>query len=412
MKQINSLLVSLLLSLVVELSASQERSDSVRKSIDSFAKLQDKEVSEVDRLKKMFKKGEASGQLKLMYASAPQADKPYATAMGGIFKYELAEYRGFNVGAAAYISYDLPFASGKGIQDSSELSSREGKYIEMGEAYLNYKYDNFSFRGGRQVIDTPLADSDDIRMIKNSFEAYILNYDYNGMKFMAGNIQNWNGYDAGLDNGWVKTGTKGVNFGGLSYAHGLEYDLWYYNVTGVTNAAYVDLGIEYHIDEDILIHSMVQYLHEDEVDNSGVEASIYGFLAEVVVNGIGMNLSLNKAEKCKDKESFSGFGGGTLFTNMDTMIPDTITKDREVLSYVAGVSYEYEGLNFLYTYGDFNGEEDSGGIKAHIVEQNIGMGYNVNEEIIVGVLYAAQEDLEDSLNNWDRAQVMLSYNFK
>jgi hypothetical protein len=46
------------------------------------------------------------------------------------------------------------------------------------------------------------------------------------------------------------------------------------------------------------------------------------------------------------------------------------------------------------------------------VEQNIGMGYNVNEEIIVGVLYAAQEDLEDSLNNWDRAQVMLSYNFK
>ncbi len=73
MKQINSLLVSLLLSLVVELSASQERSDSVRKSIDSFAKLQDKEVSEVDRLKKMFKKGEASGQLKLMYASAPQA---------------------------------------------------------------------------------------------------------------------------------------------------------------------------------------------------------------------------------------------------------------------------------------------------------------------------------------------------
>lgn len=412
MKPIELIFLLFLLVTTLELNASQERPDSVRKSIDSFGRLEEKELSEVDRLKKMFKQGSASGQLKFMYASAPEVDEPYATAIGGILKYELAGYRGLNVGVAAYISYDLPFASGKDVKHSNELSSSKEKYTDVGEAYLNYKYNNFSIRAGRQVINTPLADSDDIRMIQNSFEAYILSYTYMDVKFMAGNIQNWSGYDAGLDYEWVKTGTDGVNFGGVSYAHGTEYNIWYYNVTGVTNAVYFDLGTEYHINEDILIHSMVQYLHESELDKSGIEASIYGLLAEVVIDGLGFNISLNKAERCEGKESFSGFGGGTLFTSMDTMIIDNITQDREVLSYVAGLSYEYEQLNFLYAYGDFNGEEDSSGIKAHIVEQNIGMRYNVDEEFVVGLLYGIQQDIENSSNNWNRAQVMLSYNFK
>lgn len=156
---------------------------------------------------------------------------------------------------------------------------------------------------------------------------------------------------------------------------------------------------------------MTQYLYEGEVDNSATEASIYGFMGEVVAYGVGLSFAMNKSEKFENKASFSGFGGGALFTNMDTMIIDEITQDREVLSYVAGLTYTYDKLEFLYAYGDFDGDEDSSGVKAHIREQNIGLGYNFNDEFSFGALYAIQDDLEDSANDWHRAQVMLNYNF-
>jgi len=390
----------------------RDRVDSVRKAIDSFGKLDEKEVSEVDRIKKMFRKGKASGQLKVMYASAPEVVEPYATAIGGILKYELAEYRGFNLGAAAYISYDIPFASGEGEKRSSELSSSEGKYMDMGEAYLNYKYENLNLRAGRQILDTPLADTDDIRMIQNTFEAYIATYVYDEFEFMAGNLQSWSGYDADLDENWSKTGSDGVNFGGMMYAGSFSFDAWYYNITGATNAAYFDLGFDYQFNQNTMLHLMAQYLHESELDNSGFEASIYGALVETVIYDIAFNIAVNKAEKHESKESFSGFGGGTLFTSMDTMILDNISFDREAFSYVAGVTYNYDAFCFLYAYGDFNGKADSNRVEAHIVEQNIGMGYNIDKEFVLGFLYAMQEDTLDHANDWNRAQVMLSYNFK
>jgi hypothetical protein len=408
--------ISLVTSIVTILNAADVpkeniRIDSVRKVIDGFGKMEDKEVSEVDKIKKMFKEGKASGQLKIIYAGAAEPGDAYATAIGGILKYELAEYRGFNAAAAVYTSYDIPFASGSELKRNTELSSSVGNHTEMSEAYINYQYDALNFRAGRQVLDTPLADSDDIRMIQNSFEAYTATYNFNDIEFIAGNIQRWHGVDAGLDDGWSKAGEKGTNFGGVSYAKGLEFDVYYYNITNLTNAAYFDLGIEYQLNDDILLHAMTQYLYESELSNSGTAATIYGALAEVVLYDIGFNLAINKAKKYTGKESFSGFGGGALFTSMDTMIIDEIAKDREALAYVLGVSYKYNDFSFLYAYGNFSGKADSSGVKAHIVEENIGAGYSFNEEFIVGTLYAIQKDKYDASNNWHRLQLALNYNF-
>lgn len=113
------------------------RNDSVRASINAFAKLEDKEVSEVNKIKKMFKKGKASGQLKLMYSEVAESGNAFATAIGGVIKYELAEYHGFNAGAAVYTSYDIPFTSGEGDKRNTEMSSDVGNYTDMSEAFVN-----------------------------------------------------------------------------------------------------------------------------------------------------------------------------------------------------------------------------------------------------------------------------------
>ncbi len=128
----------------------------------------------------MFEDARVSGQIRMMYAGYEQKEQNvnnnYATALGGKLKYELAELQGFNAGAAVYISHDLDFATGEGTRHNSELSSDDGSYTQLAEAYVNYKYKSFNIRAGRQILDTPLADSDDIRMISNTLEAYVLSY--------------------------------------------------------------------------------------------------------------------------------------------------------------------------------------------------------------------------------------------
>jgi len=379
------------------------------------------EQNEVSTIGQMFEEGKVSGNIRSMYAGYDMKKENendiYATAFGGYLKYETEELNGFSAAAAFATSHDIGFVTGdKGIKQNDELSSSEGRYTVLSEAYLSYKYDDFNFRAGRQVVDTPLANSDDIRMIQNTFEAYIATYEALNFNFMAGKLQKWQGYDAGLNDGWVKAGEDGTLFGGITYSSDvLEANAWYYNISKLTNATYLDAKFSYGINDDLSILGAVQYLRENEIDNSGTEASIYGLLAEVSAYGVTLNAAYNKSEKESGKASFSGFGGGALFTSMDTMILDEIANDRDARAIVGGISYEMGDVTLSYAYGDFKGEADSLGDKAHIVEQNIGLEYSVIEDkLTLGAIYAIENDRESSVkteNDWNRFQVMASYNF-
>lgn len=414
-----SLLISSTSLIAEEEIQTREIKKSVKKAVATFAPSEEKEISDVDKFKNMFTDGQVSGQLEMMYAGYNYENgdnDTYSTAIGGTLKYELAELNGFNGAVAFSVSHDVNFATGDNLKQNSELSSTNGEYAELTEAYINYKYQDLNLRVGRQMIDTPLADSDDIRMIANTFEAYIATYKLDSFELMAANLQKWQGIDAGLDSAWDnKTGEDGTWFGGVTYAEDIvEASAWYYNITKLTNAAYFDVTINYEINSDITILGAAQYLNESEIDNSGVEAQIYGFLTKAIAYDFGFHLAYNKSNKKIAKESFSGFGGGTLFTNMDTMILDEIANDRDASAIVVGISYHIDKWRALYAYGDFDGDANSLGIKAHIVEQNMGFEYEVDEEFYVGVFYVIEEDKESSTktgNDWNRVQIMAAYNF-
>lgn len=408
---------------IVSLQASdalKEEKHSVREVLDSIGKPEGKELNFVDGMKHMFVDGKVSTQLRTMYAGYHQKDNTtpntYATAIGGILKYELAEYKGLSAGAALYASKDINFATGNGTKQNSKLSSSDGSYADLAEAYINYNYEDISIRVGRQTLDTPLADSDDIRMIQNSFNAYVLSYTYEGIDFMAGHIVSWQGVDAGLDAGWQRPAekTNGTNFGGISYDDGLEFGLWYYNMTHQANALYTEFGGHFNLRKDVAIHTMAQYLHESELDNSRVGADIYGALFDFTFSHIGFHVAYDKANKKTGLRVFSGLGGGTMFTSMDTMIIENIAVDRDAKALVSGVTYEYNDLSFLYAYGDFKGDADSAGAKAHIVEQDISLEYTLNDALLISAVYAISEDKESDAytsDDWNRLQVMINYNF-
>jgi hypothetical protein len=372
-------------------------------------------------ISQMFENGRVSGEIRstyLDYKPKKSTNKDtYATAVGGYLKYELSEMNGFSGTFTFTTSHDVGFATGKeGIRQNSELSSSNGAYTTLSEVYVNYNYDTFNIRAGRQLIDTPLADSDDIRMIANTFEAYIASYEISNFTFIIGNLQNWQGTDAGLDNGWVKAGENGTLFGSVAYANEiLEASAWYYNITKLTNASYFDVSLKYDLNSNISILGALQYLHESEISNSGIEASIYGALAEVSVSDFGFSAAYNKSLRKSGKETFSGFGGGTLFTNMDTMILNDIAVDRKVDMWAAAISYEFNDLLVYYVYGDSDGGADSLGKKAHVIEQDFCIEYSIiRDKLVAYSVYAVQEDKENIAktdSDWKRFQLMLAYSF-
>jgi len=423
LKRKNIILTILFFSLTTLLGAhddeqQRERLHSVRKAIDNIGKEKQKSVSMTDSLEHMFKDAKVSGNIRMISAhykeKEPTTLNNYATAVGGVLKYELASLQGFNGAVSLFTSHDISSLSGSGAKHNAELSSSKGSYTTVGEAYVNYKYDTLNLRAGRQILETPLVDNDDIRMVQDSYEAYTLGYDYKGIAFLGGFINNWQGYDADLDSGWQKAAANGVNFAGVSYHNVWEYNLWYYNFKDIANAIYLDGGIEYALRENMTFHAMVQYLDEKELDQSGYATDIYGAMVEYVVHGLSFNLAYNRGKNKSGTMSFSGLGGGSLFTSMDTLILDDIAQDRDTEALVGGVVYEIDDFSFLYAYGDFSGSANLAGKKAHIVEQDVSLEYNVNNKFLFSCVYAMQDDKENSQkteHDWNHLRVMLNYNF-
>ena len=406
-----------------EIQEHRDRIQSVKKAIASVRDVEKKKLDIVDGFTHMFKDANVIGQIRSLYSdiASENSQDVYATALGGLLKYELAEYKGFSAGVEFVVSQNVGSLSGDGVKYNDELSSSNRNYTQMSESYLNYKYAGLNLRAGRQTLDTPLADSDDIRMVGNSFEAYVATYEYEDLAFMGGKLLSWQGYDAGLDNPWSKTGSNGTYFGGVSLNRDMfDASVWYYNINGeigdatANSSYYGDFVGHIHFSKELFLHLGGQYLKQNELDQSGVSSEIYGAMAELVVYGLGVNLSYNRSFKEDNKQSFSGFGGGTLFTNMDNMIVDNIAVDREVDAIVAGVSYGYKNFNFLYAYGDFDGDANSLGQKEHIVEQNIGFAYEKEESFTIATIFTKQDDKKETGVNggdWTNLRVLAAYNF-
>ncbi|MEN4053673.1 MULTISPECIES: hypothetical protein [Sulfurimonas] len=417
-------------SCLYAVNENRNRVHSVNKAIQKITKVKEKEPSIVEKLHSVVKDGKVIGQFRTLYSGFENKNSVnnYATAVGGMLKYETAQYHGVSAAAAMVTTNDIRALSGENQKYNEELSGTSRSYTQLSEAYLNYSYKTLELRAGRQIIDTPLADSDDIRMVGNSFEAYTAQYLYNHWNFMFGHLQRWQGNDAGLDKGWVKTGKNGSQYMGISFSNKvLDISAWYYNFSNpsvediaqgddkVANRSfYTDISAHINVKKELFLHFNGQYLKQKELDNSQIAADIYGVMGEIVYNKLGLRLAYNSSNKKSAKQSFSGYGGGTLFTSMDSMILDEITADRKADAIMAAVSYYYKRLKFLYAYGDFKGEADTSGVKAHIIEQNIAAKYKYNKALTIGAIYVIERNKEYSQSlefNNDNFRLLFAYNF-
>ena len=182
-------------------------------------------------------------------------------------------------------------------------------YAFIGQAYLNYKYENTNFKAGRMRLDTPLAGADDARMLPNLFEAVVVsNTDIESTTLIAahvfretvgtfGNI--YGGGALGLTSGYglgmkealsgefvnmgtvalgsedaagnfVDNETAGVSAIAAVYTgiEGLKVQVWDYIAWDILNAVYLAGDYTIGVNESAKVKLSGQYIHEDDIGGS------------------------------------------------------------------------------------------------------------------------------------------------
>lgn len=137
-----------------------------------------------------------------------------AFALGGKLAYETAPLYGISAGAAFYTSQDLGTKNKDDNKvDGGTFDDNRKSYSLLGQAYVVGSFGKTTVKVGRQQIDTPLAGSDDIRMVPNLFEAaLVINSDLPSTTLIGGYVAR----TAGLDSQANSTAIVDVLTGGTT----------------------------------------------------------------------------------------------------------------------------------------------------------------------------------------------------
>lgn len=173
-----------------------------------------------------FKEGTVSGDLRALYmnnsvssdAKAAGTPNNSAFAVGGKLKYETAPLYGLTAGVGFYTVQDLGTANPTAAKNVAGVfdSDNKSSYSLLGEAYLQYAVAKTVVKVGRQTLDTPLAGSDDIRMIPNLFEAaLVINSDLPQTTLIGGYVSRMAGLDSYSNTDTVKAVTGSTTASGV-----------------------------------------------------------------------------------------------------------------------------------------------------------------------------------------------------
>lgn len=377
-----------------------------------------------------FATGKASGQIRGAYVNQDNAidTDTYGTSIGGILKYETAAWNDIKLGAAAYVSQKVNFATGNGDKLNPDFFDENGKsFAYVGEAYVDYSANDITLRVGRQLIDTPLADTDDIRMHPNTFEAVIATYSgIEGTTLVGGYMTRWAGYDA--PQGHNDSISEFQKFGANHQSDGasvvgimnesvenLALQGWYYNIDEVSDAIYTDATYVIPFSETMGLELSGQYAHFSEEKASGMDGSVYGIGAAFNVSALTLGAAYNKASNDEGKSVSNGFGGGPYMTSMEEWTIDGMN-DAKAYQLSAELDMEgagLEGLTLTALYGNFKSDTDG----TKVTEFDLIATLELSEAITGDVSYAMIDDQYDNADGsggdvgYDRFLVRLNYNF-
>ncbi|WP_121628789.1 OprD family outer membrane porin [Poseidonibacter antarcticus] len=263
-----------------------------------------------ESLSEAFTNGKVKGELKSYYFdesydSASISDNS-VWANGIKLGYVTNSYKGLSLGVTFQSSSTTSIDDDAGKQNKTMNASGS----VLSEAYVNYKYKNTTFKGGRQFISLPLIYGSSSRLIKESFEGYFLsNTDIPNTLISLGKVTKYQTRTDGL----TKT-TNSASFTNIDTNIG---DVGEFNKIGtdgaislyIKNNSIKNLSIQAHyvdfIDEvaDLYIDAKykfsgeyksfvaAQYYNSNYDDNTIDDSSFFGYKVGITLVGINLHAS-------------------------------------------------------------------------------------------------------------------------
>jgi len=375
------------------------------------------------------------GQLRAGFITFKEegSDRNSAYALSGHYHFDSKRWNGLEIGLSAYTVLNLGINQNPNHLNPDFFDAEGKSFIQLTEAYLDGKWGNTEIKLGRQILDTPHADSDDIRMIPNYFEAYtITNTDIDDLVLSAGFINRMAGWENGIDaSKFVKireTLGSSDDMDGITYAsalyEGIEdltLSLWYYNYDDVANVLYAEAGYTYAVSKDRSLIFGIQYDGSKETGRALLgeqDAGTYGVSIEFAAEDIGLHiLSAYNRDDGNTGAAGLSLGGGPFFTSMEDQTLDAIGSAGEAWMIGAGYHFEAIGIDGLVTgiaYGHFESEENG---RYESRETDIVIDYSWSEALSLTAAFATVsfdaglDENSDPLTDYEQFRVVVNYNF-
>jgi hypothetical protein len=324
-------------------------------------------------------------------------------AVGGKLHTEIKPKYNLAFGASFYTTQGIDKKYNDGV---TFFSSSAKSYSILGEAYIKGSFRNTTLTVGRQEIDTPYADTDDIGMIPNSFEAITLsNSSFTGATIFAGYLKKMSGVDSDI--------AEKFNDIGDVYSVGVSYDrfedvvlsAWYYDVDDLAKISYIETGYEKKF-ADLNFDFDFQYSNQDF--NHGGEVDIYGAAFGVEKSGVTLSVAYDKANSTDGQVADNFFGGGPFFINCEHGTMAEVGADGEAYRYGLEFdigAYGISGLEFGVSYLDAKGDESD------INEVDFVASFQVSDDLTFDFIYSDATDNLDDSGSFKNMRAFVNYGF-
>ena len=331
-------------------------------------------------------------------------------AIGGKLHFETASTDGVSLGASFYGTTEVFNDDNKGLIPLRGESHKS--YAILGEIYLKYESKNSILKVGRQEIETPFAQTDDIGMIPNTFESAIfINRGIKDTTIFLGQINKMAGVDAEVIDEFTKVnGSKNMQFIGITYngIDNLSLAGWYYRLKGaeIDKISYIEANYAKDLNRNYSYELGLQYSKQNY--SVGDDATVLGGTVTVASKSSGITLS-SAYTKVKNRVASSGFGGGPFFSNSEYLIIDNAGIDgsaKWIGTEIDGSRFGYSGLTL--GLGKITLETES---KKEATEVDFVASYEVNKNMEFHMIYSDLKGVDVGEDDAKHLRVFVNYNF-
>lgn len=331
-------------------------------------------------------------------------------AIGGKLHFETASTDGVSLGASYYGTTEVVNDDNGGLIPLRGETHKS--YGILGELYLKYESENSLLKVGRQEIDTPFAQTDDIGMIPNTFESAIFtNKSIKDTTIFLGQVNKMAGVDAEVIDKFTKVnGSNNMQIVGICY-EGLENMTlagWYNKLKGaeIEKIVYLEANYGKELNRNYSYTLGLQYAKESYA--VGEDAKIFGGMVTVGSKYSGITVT-SAYTKVKNRVASSGFGGGPFFSNSEYLIIDNAGADgtaKWLGAEVNGSKFGYRGLTL--GLGKIQLETES---KKEATEVDFVASYELNDNMEFHLIYSDLKGKNVGEDDAKHLRVFANYNF-